>query len=138
VIVHGRELDAARGAQPFENGYVREDFERDDIAWQPTAADHDLFGDGTIRLLETPGHSAGHMSILLSLEQTGAVLLTADAADNRAQWQGRMEPRALVSRDDAMHSIELLRRVAAEHDALIVHGHDPKNWAAVSERSSYR
>jgi glyoxylase-like metal-dependent hydrolase (beta-lactamase superfamily II) len=138
VIVHERELDAARGAQPFENGYVREDFERDDIAWQPIAADHDLFGDGTIRLLETPGHSAGHMSILLSLEQTGAVLLTADAADNRAQWQGRMEPRALVSRDDAMHSIELLRRVAAEHDALIVHGHDPKNWAAVSERSSYR
>ena len=138
VIVHERELDAARGAQPFENGYVREDFERDDIGWQPIAADHDLFGDGTIRLLETPGHSAGHMSILLSLEQTGAVLLTADAADNRAQWQGRMEPRALVSREDAMQSIELLRRVAAEHDALIVHGHDPKNWAAVSERSSYR
>ena len=138
VIVHERELDAARRAQPFENGYVREDFERDDIAWQPIAADHDPFGDGTIRLLETPGHSAGHMSILLSLEQTGAVLLTADAADNRAQWQGRMEPRALASREDAMQSIELLRRVAAEHDALIVHGHDPKNWAAVSGRSTYR
>jgi N-acyl homoserine lactone hydrolase len=138
VIVHERELEAARAAQRFENGYVREDFDRAGINWQPITGEHDLFGDGTIRLIETPGHSAGHMSILLSLEQTGPVLLTADAADNRAQWQGRMEPRALASREDAMHSIELLRRLAAEHDAVVVHGHDPKNWAAVSERSSYR
>jgi N-acyl homoserine lactone hydrolase len=138
VIVHERELDAARSAQPFANGYVREDFDRDGIDWQPIAAEHDLFGDGAIRLIESPGHSAGHVSILLSLEQTGSVLLTADAADNRAQWEGRMEPRGLASRDDALRSIELLRRLAAEHDAMVVHGHDPKNWAAVSERSSYR
>jgi glyoxylase-like metal-dependent hydrolase (beta-lactamase superfamily II) len=138
VIVHERELDAARNARPFENGYVREDFGRNGIDWQPIAAPHDLFGDGAIRLIETPGHSAGHVSILLSLEQTGSVLLTADAADNRAQWEGRMEPRALASRDDAMRSIELLRRLAAEHDAMVVHGHDRKNWAAVSARPSYR
>jgi len=75
---------------------------------------------------------------MVSLQQTGAVLLTADAADNRAQWHGRMEPRALTSLQDALNSIELLRRIAAEHDALVVHGHDPKNWAAVSEPSSYR
>jgi glyoxylase-like metal-dependent hydrolase (beta-lactamase superfamily II) len=138
VTVHERELEAARAAQPFENGYVREDLNHAGIDWQPITGEHDLFGDGTIRLIETPGHSAGHMSILLSLEQTGPVLLTADAADNRAQWEGRMEPRALASREDALRSIELLRRLAAEHDSMVVHGHDPKNWAAVSERSSYR
>jgi N-acyl homoserine lactone hydrolase len=138
VTVHERELEAARTAQPFENGYVRDDLNHPGIEWQPITGEHDLFGDGTIRLIETPGHSAGHMSILLSLEQTGPVLLTADAADNRAQWQGRMEPRALASREDAMESIERLRQIAAEHDAMVVHGHDPKNWAAVSERSSYR
>jgi N-acyl homoserine lactone hydrolase len=138
VTVHERELEAARAAQPFENGYVRADFERPEIEWRPVTGEHDLFGDGTIRLIETPGHSAGHMSILLSLEQTGPVLLTADAADNRAQWEGRMEPRALASRDDAMRSLELLRTLATEHDAMIVHGHDPKNWAAVSERAIYR
>jgi N-acyl homoserine lactone hydrolase len=138
VIVHERELDAALASKPYENGYVREDFDRNDIDWQPVTAEHDLFGDGTIRLIETPGHSAGHMSILLSLEATGPVLLTADAADNRAQWDGRMEPRGLASPEDAMNSIELLRRLAAEHDAMVVHGHDPKNWAAVSERPSYR
>ena len=58
------------------------------------AGDEDLFGDGAIRLLETPGHSAGHMSVLLQLPETGPVLLTADAADNRAQWEGRARPRA--------------------------------------------
>jgi glyoxylase-like metal-dependent hydrolase (beta-lactamase superfamily II) len=139
VIVHERELEAALASQsPVETGYVRADFDRTGIDWRPVSGEHDLFGDGAIRLIETPGHSAGHMSVLLSLEQTGLVLLTADAADNRAQWQGRMEPRALSSREDAANSIELLRRLAAEHEAMIVFGHDPKNWASVSERSSYR
>jgi glyoxylase-like metal-dependent hydrolase (beta-lactamase superfamily II) len=139
VIVHERELEAALASQsPVETGYVREDFDRTGIDWRPVTGEHDVFGDGAIRLIETPGHSAGHMSILLSLEQTGPVLLTADAADNRAQWQGRMEPRAMASREDAARSIELLRRLAAEHEALVVFGHDPKNWASVSERLSYR
>jgi N-acyl homoserine lactone hydrolase len=57
------------------------------------------------------------------------VLLTADAADNRAQWEGRERPRALFSREDASRSLELLRRLAHETDALIVLGHDPNDWS---------
>ena len=39
VIVHQRELEAALGAEPFANGYVRADFARDDVDWQPIAAE---------------------------------------------------------------------------------------------------
>jgi N-acyl homoserine lactone hydrolase len=125
VIVHARELEAARAADsPLATGYVRADFERDELRWQPVEAETDLFDDGTIRLIETPGHSAGHMSLLLDLASTGRVLLTADAADNRDQWEGRAPPRALHSREDAARSIERLRALAAETDALVVLGHD--------------
>jgi N-acyl homoserine lactone hydrolase len=130
VVVHARELEAARAADsPLRTGYVRADYDRPELNWQTYDGDLDLFGDRTIRLIETPGHSAGHMSLLLTLPDTGPVLLTADASDNRAQWEGRDRPRALHSREQATHSMERLHAVAEETGALLVFGHDTRNWA---------
>jgi glyoxylase-like metal-dependent hydrolase (beta-lactamase superfamily II) len=132
VVVHSRELAAARAADsPLATGYVRADFDRPDLRWRPTDCELDLFGDGAVRLLETPGHSAGHMSVLVSLPQTGPMLLTADASDDRRQWDGREHPRALFSREQAARSMERLHDVAADTGALVVFGHDPKNWAGL-------
>jgi N-acyl homoserine lactone hydrolase len=130
VIVNARELDAARTVEPpHVHGYVREDFESARLDWQTVEGELDLFGDATIRLLQTPGHSAGHMSLLLDLEETGPVLLTADAADNLSQWDGRRPLRALCSRDDAKRSLARLRDLDRETGAVVVFGHDPDNWS---------
>ncbi|HMD51139.1 MAG TPA: N-acyl homoserine lactonase family protein, partial [Solirubrobacteraceae bacterium] len=132
VVVQARELDAARSADPPQiRGYVPEDFEQPGLDWQVIDGEHDLFGDGTIRLLPTPGHSAGHMSLLLSLQRTGPVLLTADATDSRAQWEGRDPLRVLHSREQAEASLERLREIAGEADPLLVFGHDPDNWSGL-------
>ena len=40
--------------------------------------DHDVFGDGTVVIIATPGHTPGHQSLLVKLPKTGAVLLTGD------------------------------------------------------------
>jgi glyoxylase-like metal-dependent hydrolase (beta-lactamase superfamily II) len=130
VVVHERELQAAHAAEdPMATGYVHEDYDLPGLRWQLAEGELDLLGDGTIRLLETPGHSAGHMSLLLELEETGPVLLTADAVDNRAQWEGREHPRALFSREQASRSLERLRKLADQTDALLVHGHEPDDWS---------
>jgi N-acyl homoserine lactone hydrolase len=140
VVVHAQELEAARAAaSPEASGYVRADYERPELRWRTWSGELDLFGDGTVRLLETPGHSAGHASLLLSLEETGPMLLTADASDNRDQWEGRAHPRALHSREHANRSMEKLRGIAAESGALVVFGHDPENWAGLKHTpASYR
>jgi len=133
VIVHEHELDRARTAEPpHHHGYVREDFDRPEENWRTIEDDLDLFGDGSVRLLQTPGHSAGHMSLLLELQQTGPVLLTADAADNRSQWEGSAPLRVLFSRDDAKRSLQRLRDVASETGALVIFGHDPESWSALT------
>jgi N-acyl homoserine lactone hydrolase len=130
VIVHARELDAAQGADtPERQGYVRADFEQAGLQWRRVEGDLDLFGDGVVRLLQTQGHSAGHMSLLLNLPKSGPILLTADAVDNRAQWEGRLPLRVLHSRDAAEASLERLRHLGRETDALLVFGHDPQNWS---------
>ncbi len=40
--------------------------------------DHDVFGDGTVVIKFTPGHTPGHQSLFLKLAKTGPVLLSGD------------------------------------------------------------
>jgi N-acyl homoserine lactone hydrolase len=129
VVVHAAELDSARDEHPHARGYVTADFEQPGLRWRTFTGEHDLFGDGSVRLLPTPGHSAGHVSLLLELERTGPVLLTADAVDNRAQWEGSQSPRALHSAEEAERSRERLRALVAEREPLVMFGHDPQNFA---------
>ena len=130
VVVHAGELEAARAAEdPARSGYVRADYDRPELRWQPVEGDTDLFGDGVLRLLETPGHAAGHMSLLLRLPESGPILLTADASDNQAQWEGRAHVRALYSRQAAAESMRRLHQIAQDTGAMLVFGHDPENWS---------
>src|SRR5262245_30765448 len=47
--------------------------------------DHDVFGDGSVVLISTPGHSPGHQCLLVRLPKTGALLLSGDAVHNQGQ-----------------------------------------------------
>ena len=40
--------------------------------------DYDVFGDGSVVIIATPGHTPGHQSLLVNLRKTGAVLLSGD------------------------------------------------------------
>jgi N-acyl homoserine lactone hydrolase len=135
VVVHRRELDAARTADPPQNaGYVRADFDRPELRWRELDEDTDLYGDGSVRTVASHGHSAGHMSLLVTLPRTGAVLLTGDASDTRRQFDGLDRPRVVFSREQANASLERLRALAQETNALVVPGHDPDEWARLERR----
>ncbi|HEX6721764.1 MAG TPA: N-acyl homoserine lactonase family protein, partial [Burkholderiaceae bacterium] len=47
---------------------------------EPVPLDKDVFGDGTVVILRTPGHTPGHQALLVRLKEKGAVLLSGDAA----------------------------------------------------------
>src|SRR5206468_11824799 len=50
------------------------------------AGDHDVFGDGSVTILSTPGHTPGHQSLLVRLPKTGYVVLSGDAVHFRDNW----------------------------------------------------
>jgi len=79
-LVERREWDAANRGGLLQ-GYRRAHLDPA-LRWRAidVAAEEDLFGDGTVRLFHTPGHSPGHLSLLLALEGGERLLLTADAA----------------------------------------------------------
>ena len=57
--------------------------------------DKDLFGDGSLTILSTLGHTAGHQSLLVHLNKTGYVLLTGDPAIN---WSCNGRPATKIGR----------------------------------------
>src|SRR6266849_2396844 len=54
--------------------------------------DRDVFGDGDIMIVYTPGHTPGHESCLVHLQKTGWILLTGDAVHLRDNWDNRRIP----------------------------------------------
>lgn len=88
-------------------------------------------GDETLApgftLLHTPGHSPGHLSIVLDLPVTGRVILAIDAIYsrvNRERGNYRIGSDPAAGADSAARLIALAER----DDALLVYGHDPEQW----------
>ncbi len=94
----------------------------------------DLFGDGSLVLASTPGHSAGHMSVIAQLKQRKA-LIAGDATYTMATLrEGRRPWRSQDSRAFEQ-SLRALQAWDREHpDALIVPGHDMAHWETLAAR----
>jgi len=132
-VVQKKEYDYAFNPDWFsKSAYIRQDFDKPDLKWhflEGKKTDFfDLYGDGTIKIIFTPGHSPGHQSFLINLPNTGSVLLTIDAAYTMDHWNDKALPGLVCSSVDAAHSVAKLKKVAAENSSIIVTGHDPDAW----------
>ena len=89
----------------------------------------DLFGDGSVRLLATRGHTRGHQSVLLALRGR-QLLLTADAAYTRRAIDEDLIPIFVFGEaDDYRDSLRRIREFAqASPDAVVIPGHDAQLW----------
>ena len=72
--------------------------------------DHDAFGDGGVRLIFAPGHTAGHQLLQLQLDNTVTLLLSRDLYDTRAN---RKLGRAPTFNDSEAQTLESVQRVEA-------------------------
>jgi N-acyl homoserine lactone hydrolase len=93
--------------------------------------DEDVFGDGSVRILKTPGHTPGHQSLLVRLKRTGTVLLTGDLYHLRGNRAHRLVPTFNVERADTLASIDRFERIARNSHARVVIQHDPQDFAAL-------
>lgn len=92
--------------------------------------EHDLFGDGRVVCLPTHGHTPGHQSLRLRLDDGREVVLCADACYLRRNLDELKLPGVVFDRAVMMDS---LRRLGAMRDdgAELVFGHDPEAWSSV-------
>jgi glyoxylase-like metal-dependent hydrolase (beta-lactamase superfamily II) len=106
----------------------------------PTAklrGDHDVFGDGSVMILSSPGHTPGHQSLLVKLPKTGPVLLTGDAAHFRDNWDTPRAPVQNYDKDATVASLQKLRAVAAANNAQVWINHDAAQTATLKLSPRY-
>jgi len=139
----GAEWAATRGRFPAGKGYVPHhlpavsqmqllDFDRDGEPYATFKQTIDLLGDGTIRLISTPGHSAGHLSVLLRLADGGQALLVGDAAYTLRGIHEEILPMLTENDAAARRSIGEIKAFAlANPQTIVVPSHDPDAWRAL-------
>jgi glyoxylase-like metal-dependent hydrolase (beta-lactamase superfamily II) len=94
---------------------------------RPTRAlegDLDVFGDGSVTLLSTPGHTPGHQSLLVHLANTGWIVLTGDAAHFQSNWDNDRVPRINTDAAQTHQSRARLAGIVAEKNAALWINHD--------------
>jgi N-acyl homoserine lactone hydrolase len=138
---------ATVGPKPLLNGYRRAhfdyafeyrtiDFNRDNVdSYATFGRCFDLFGDGSLRLAYTPGHSAGHMSVIARLEQRDFVI-GGDVAYTAGQLAGTapLAPRPFDAHN-YRRSLQELKLFSREYpDAIVTPGHDPEFFAKLEKR----
>jgi N-acyl homoserine lactone hydrolase len=138
---------AATGPRPALNGYRRPhfdfafdyrtvDFDRGGIdSYATFGRTFDLFGDGSIRLAYTPGHSAGHMSVIAHLGERDFVI-GGDTTYTEGQFDGSapLAPRPFDAHNyrRSLQELKLFKREFP--NAIVTPGHDPAFYERLEAR----
>ncbi len=86
---------------------------------------HDVFGDGSVIIFMTPGHTPGHASLLVNLPETGPVMLTGDLYHRTESRELKRVPQFNTSEADTLASMEAFEDRAAELGAKVIIQHEP-------------
>jgi N-acyl homoserine lactone hydrolase len=86
--------------------------------------DKDVFGDGSITVISTPGHTPGHQSLLVRLPKTGALLLSGDAVHFQSNWENRRVPSGNTGPEQTRASMQKMADLMAREKAQLWINHD--------------
>ena len=147
TICHAKELEASGNCQPFEHlGYsdltFAPDLHKAKNAGKQLPADPalDIYtpkfetvtGDQEIakgiHLFETPGHTAGHYSLMVELKNRRPMLFTADACYTQKSMDMMCISSFHLDPAQSVKSMKRLKDLAEKHDAELFYSHDLESF----------
>jgi N-acyl homoserine lactone hydrolase len=88
--------------------------------------DTDVFGDGSVTLVSTPGHTPGHQSLLVHLKNSGFIILSGDVVHLEENFEKNIVPSLNTSKAESIASMEKVRQLIATYKARLFINHDKK------------
>lgn len=98
--------------------------------------DHDVFGDGKVKILTTPGHTPGHQSLLVRLEKS-SVILSGDLYHMKLSRTQELVPVFNFSRAETLASMKRIETLAKNLGARVIIQHDPEDYASLPKFPAY-
>jgi glyoxylase-like metal-dependent hydrolase (beta-lactamase superfamily II) len=94
---------------------------------EPLSLDKDVFGDGSVIVLRTPGHTPGHNALLVRLKEMGPVLLSGDAVHFHENYEKAGVPVFNYDRAATLASIERMKQIVGNVKATVIIQHDSRD-----------
>ena len=88
--------------------------------------DTDVFGDGSVTLLSTPGHTPGHQSLLVHLRNSGFIMLSGDVVHLQENFEKNIVPTLNTDKAASIASMERVRKLIATYQATLFINHDKR------------
>ena len=135
-VIQKKELYQAWWPEKFQRGgaHVMADYDdARDFTYFELGGDYDLFGDGSMVVISTPGHTLGHQSVKVQLADTGTVLLTQDAVWVEENLEGY--PAGLnYSILDYNKSVQRIKMLRDIENAQLWLGHSMNQYEKMGEK----
>ena len=135
-VIQKKELYQAWWPEKFQRGgaHVVADYDdARDFTYFELNGDYDLFGDGSVVIVSTPGHTLGHQSVKVRLNDTGTVILTQDAVWVKENLEGH--PAGLnYSILDYTNSVNRIKMIRDIENAQIWMGHSMDQYTEMGEK----
>ena len=88
--------------------------------------DTDVFGDGSVTLVSTPGHTPGSQSLLVHLKNSGFIILSGDVVHSEENFERNIVPSLNTNKAESIASMEKIRQMIAMYKATLFINHDKK------------
>lgn len=122
--------EEARGAEGFASYSALENFETRLIEGD---GNHDVFGDGSVIVIQAPGHTPGHTVLRVNLANAGSLLLTGDMWHLPESRARRTVPTFNTDRAQTLASMDTIEALAREENVRIVRQHVIADFEALPQ-----
>ncbi len=101
------------------------------------SGEHDVFGDGSVTIIDTSGHTPGHTVLRLELANTGTVLLTGDLYHLNKARELRTVPVFNTDEAETLRSMDKFEALAKETNAKVIIQHSTQDFEALPKPPEY-
>ena len=91
----------------------------------------DVFGDGSVIILELPGHTPGHSALQVNLAESGPILLTGDLYHRTESRELKRVPTYNTDEAQTRESMEIFEALARDSGARVIIQHEPRDVATL-------
>ena len=88
--------------------------------------DLDVFGDGSVTLISTPGHTPGSQSLLVHLKNSGFIVLSGDVVHLEENFAKSRVPSLNTDKQASIELMERIKQIIKSYKAIMFINHDKK------------